>query len=149
MIFEAIAAIKVANEAIGAVKELIGNVESIGQVGSHLTKLTDAKDELQKKADEGDLNAFMQLEEIKKQEYQIKQMMIYQGRPGLWDDWQKFQQTRRDLREKARQRELAKIARRKRLIKDWCIGIAVSIGVLTAVGIAVYILYWLITTKGR
>ena len=149
MIFEAIAAIKVANEAIGAVKELIGNVESIGQVGSHLTKLTDAKDEIQKKADEGDLNAFMQLEEIKKQEYQIKQMMIYQGRPGLWDDWQKFQQTRRDLREKARQRELAKIARRKRLIKDWCIGIAVSIGVLTAVGIAVYILYWLITTKGR
>ena len=149
MIFEAIAAIKVANEAIGAVKELIGNVESIGQVGSHLTKLTDAKDEIQKKADEGDLDAFMQLEEIKKQEYQIKQMMIYQGRPGLWDDWQKFQQTRRDLREKARQRELAKIARRKRLIKDWCIGIAVTIGVLSAVGIAVYILYWLITTKGR
>jgi hypothetical protein len=149
VIFEAIAAIKVANEAIGAVKELIGNVESIGQIGGHLTKLTDAKDELQKKADEGDLDAFMQLEEIRKQEYQIKQMMIYQGRPGLWDDWQKFQQTRRELREKARQRELAKIARRKRLIKDWCIGIAVSIGVLTAVGIAVYILYWLITTKGR
>ena len=149
MIFEAIAAIKVANEAIGAVKELIGNVESIGQVGGHLTKLTDAKDEIQKKADEGDLNAFMQLEEIKKQEYQIKQMMIYQGRPGLWDDWQKFQHTRRDLREKARQRKLAQIARRKRLIKDWCIGIAVSIGVLSAVGIAAYILYWLITTKGR
>ena len=149
MLFETIAAIKIANDAIGAVKELIGNVESIGQVGSHLTKLTDAKDELQKKADEGSLDAFMQLEEIKKQEYQIKQMMIYHGRPGLFDDWQKFQQTRRELREKARQRELAKIARKKRLIKDWCIGIAVSIGVLTAVGIAVYILYWLITTKGR
>jgi len=149
MIFEALAAIKVANEAIGAVKELIGNVESIGQIGGHLTKLTDAKDELQKKANEGDLDAFMQLEEIKKQEYQIKQMMIYQGRPGLWDDWQKFQQTRRNLREKARQRELAKIARRKKLVKEWCIGIAVSIGVLSAVGIAAYILYWLITTKGR
>lgn len=149
MIFEAIAAIKIANEAIGAVKELIGNVESIGQVGSHLTKLTDAKDELQKKADEGDLDAFMQLEEIKKQEYQIKQMMIYQGRPGLWDDWQKFQQTRRELRENERKRIAAKKARRKRLIKEWCIGIAVSIGALTAVGIAVYILYWLVTTKGR
>ena len=149
MIFEAIAAIKIANEAIGAVKELIGNVESIGQVGSHLTKLTDAKDELQKKADEGDLDAFMQLEEIKKQEYQIKQMMIYQGRPGLWDDWQKFQQTRRELRENERKRIAAKKARRKRLIKEWCIGIAVSIGALTAVGIAVYILYWIITTKGR
>ena len=149
MIFEAITAIKVANDAIGAVKELIGNVESIGQVGSHLTKLTDAKDELQKKADEGSLDAFMQLEEIKKQEYQIKQMMIYQGRPGLWDDWKKFQQTRRELREKARKREEQAKARKKKLVKEWIIGISVTVGVLTAVGIAAYFLYWLISMKGK
>ena len=149
MLFETIAAIKIANDAIGAVKELIGNVESIGQVGSHLTKLTDAKDELQKKADEGSLDAFMQLEEIKKQEYQIKQMMIYQGRPGLWDDWKKFQQTRRELREKARKREEQAKARKKKLVKEWIIGISVTVGVLTAVGIAAYFLYWLISMKGK
>ena len=37
MIFETIAAIKVANEAISAVKEMVNNVQSIGQMGSQLT----------------------------------------------------------------------------------------------------------------
>ena len=149
MIFEAIAAIKVANDAIAAIKEMAGNVQSVGQLGSHLTKLTDAEDQIKEKATGGDMDAFFALEKINQEKAAIKQMMIYSGRAGLWEDWQRFQANRRQLREKARQRELAKIARRKRLIKEWCIGIAVSIGVLSAVGIAAYILYWLITTKGR
>jgi hypothetical protein len=55
MIFEAIAAIKIANEAIGAIKEFAGHVESVGQMGKDLTKLADAKDELQKSAADGDM----------------------------------------------------------------------------------------------
>jgi len=58
MIFEAIAAIKIANEAIGAIKEFAGHVESVGQMGKDLTKLADAKDELQKSAADGDMKAF-------------------------------------------------------------------------------------------
>ena len=142
MIFEAIAAIKVANDAIGAVKELIGNVDSIGQIGSHLTKLTDAKDEIKKKAEEGDLDAFMQLEEIQRQEYQIKQMMIYNGRPGLWDDWCRFQQTRRELRNAQAKREAQAKAKRRRQIRDWTIGVALSVSILSAVGLVGYIFYW-------
>lgn len=147
MIFEAIAAIKVANDAIGAVKELLSNVDSISQVGSHLTKLADAKDEIKKKAEEGDLDAFLQLEEIQKQEYQLKQMMIYQGRPGLWDDWQRFQQTRRTLRENEQRREEAKKAKRKQQIVDWSIGLTVGVGILSAVGFIVYVLYYISKVK--
>jgi hypothetical protein len=33
----------------------------------------------------------MALEEIKKQEMHLKELMIWAGRPGLWDDWVKFQ----------------------------------------------------------
>ena len=33
----------------------------------------------------------MALEEIKKQETYLKELMIWAGRPGLWDDWAKFQ----------------------------------------------------------
>ena len=149
MIFEAIAAIKIANEAIGAIKEFAGHVESVGQMGPQLTKLADAKEEIEKKAKDGDMQAFMALEDIKRHEAQVKTMFIYSGRPGLWDDYCKFLANRKQLRENERKRIAAKKARRKRLIKDWCIGIAVSVGVLSAVGIAVYILYWLITTKGR
>jgi len=62
MIFEAIAAIKIANEAIGAIKEFAGHVESVGAMGKDLTKLADAKDELQKSAADGDMEAFWALE---------------------------------------------------------------------------------------
>ncbi len=149
MIFEAIAAIKIANEAIGAIKEFAGHVESVGQMGKDLTKLADAKDELEKNAANGDMEAFWTLESIKKQESEIKNMFIYAGRPGLWDDYCKFIANRKELRRKAAEREKAKRAARKKAIKDWAIGISVTVGALTAVGIAAYFLYWLISTKGR
>ena len=149
MIFEAIAAIKIANEAIGAIKEFAGHIESIGQMGPHLNKLAEAKEEIEKKAKEGSMEHFFELEKIKQREAEIKQLFIYSGRPGLWDDYQKFLANRKQLKENQRKREAAERARRKRIIKDWAIGIAVTTGVLTAVGIAAYVLYWLITTKGR
>jgi len=149
MIFEAIAAIKIANEAIGAIKEFAGHVSSVGEMGKDLTKLADAKDELQKSAADGDMEAFWALEDIKKHEAEVKQMFIYNGRPGLWDDYCNFISNRKTLRENARKREAAKKARRKRLIKDWSIGIGVTLAALSAIGLCVYLLYWIITTKGK
>ncbi len=149
MIFEAIAAIKIANEAIGAIKEFAGHVESVGQMGKDLTKLADAKEDLEKSAADGDMEAFWALEDIKKHEAEVKTMFIYAGRPNLWGDYCKFIANRKELRRKAAEREKAKRAARKKAIKDWAIGISVTVGALTAVGIAAYFLYWLITTKGR
>jgi len=149
MIFEALAAIKIANEAIGAIKEFAGHVESVGAMGKDLTKLADAKDELQKSAKEGDMEAFWALEDIKRHEAEVKQMFIYAGRPGLWDDYCTFIANRKTLRENEAKRQAAKKARRKKLIKDWSIGIAVTVAALSAIGLCGYILYWIITTKGR
>jgi len=149
MIFEAIAAIKIANEAIGAIKEFAGHVESVGQMGKDLTKLADAKDELQKSAADGDMEAFWALEDIKRHEAEVKQMFIYNGRPGLWTDYQNFIENRKTLRENERKRIKAAKARRHKRIKDWSIGIAVTIAALSAVGLCSYILYWIITTKGK
>ena len=149
MIFEAIAAIKIANEAIGAIKEFAGHVSSVGEMGKDLTKLADAKEELEKSAADGDMEAFWALEDIKKHEIEVKNMFIYNGRPGLWDDYCKFINNRKQMRANAKKREAQKKARRKKLIKDWSIGIAVTVGALSAVGIAAYILYWIISTKGK
>ena len=149
MIFEAIAAIKIANEAIGAIKEFAGHVESVGQMGKDLTKLADAKDELQKSAADGDMEAFWALEDIKRHEAEVKQQFIYAGRPGLWDDYCKFIDNRKTLRENEQKRIAAKKAHRKKLIKDWTIGIVATVGILSVVGLAGYILYWVISTKGK
>lgn len=149
MIFEAIAAIKIANEAIGAIKEMCGNIQSVGQMGSHLTKLADAKEEMQKQAADGSMEAFMQLEEIRNQEAEIKRTFIYQGRAGLWDDYQKFMRTRKELKEKEIKRAEAKKLARRKAIQNGFLYVAVGIAILGVVGGAVALLLWLISLRGR
>ena len=149
MIFEAIAAIKIANEAIGAIKEFAGHIQSVGEMGPQLNKLADAKDQLEKKAKDGDMECFFELEKIRNKEAEIKQMFIYQGRAGLWDDYCKFLANRKQLKENERKRIAAQKARRRRQIKNWGIGIAVTLATLSAVGICAYFLYWLISVKGK
>ena len=149
MIFEAIAAIKLANEAIGAIKEMCGNIQSVGQMGTHLTKLADAKEEIQKQAADGSMEAFMQLEEIRNQEAEIKRTFIYQGRAGLWEDYQKFMRTRKEMKENERKRAEAKrLARRKAIKTGFTVGLA-SVAILTAVGGAAYMVYWMVSLRGR
>ena len=149
MLFEAIAAVKIANEAIGAIKEFAGHINSIGEMGPQLTKLADAKEVIETKAKNGDMEAFFELEKIKNQEAEIKQLFIYSGRPGLWEDYQKFIANRKQLKENERKRIEQAKARKRKQIKEWTIGIVVTLAALSAVGIFGYILYWLITTKGQ
>ena len=149
MIFEAIAAIKIANEAIGAIKEFAGHCQSVGEMGKDLTKLADAKEELEKSAKDGDMEAFWTLEDIKRQEEEIKRTFIYQGRPGLWDDYCKFIGNRKEMRRKAAEREKAKKLANRKAIKNGLIITGAVLGVFTAVGLAAYMVYWMVSLKGR
>jgi len=149
MIFEAIAAIKIANEAIGAIKEFAGHCQSVGEMGKDLTKLADAKEELQKSAADGDMEAFWCLEDIKNQEAEVKRTFIYQGRAGLWDDYQNFIKNRQEMRRKAKEREQAKRLAKKKAIKDALTYGAVGIAVLGVVGGAVALLLFIISNRGR
>jgi hypothetical protein len=148
MIFEAIAAIKIANEAIGAIKEFAGHVSSVGEMGKDLTKLADAKDDIEKAAKGGDMEAFWALEDIKRHEAEVKQQFIYAGRAGLWDDYCKFIANRKQLRENERKRAEAKKLARKKAVQNGFLYVAVGIAVLGVVGGAVALLLWLISLKG-
>ena len=148
MIFEAIAAIKIANEAIGAIKEFAGHVSSVGEMGKDLTKLADAKDDIEKAAKDGDMEAFWALEDIKRHEAEVKQQFIYAGRAGLWDDYCKFIANRKQLRENERKRAEAKKLAKKKAIQNGFLYVAVGIAVLGVVGGAVALLLWLISLKG-
>ena len=149
MIFEAIAAIKIANEAIGAIKEFAGHVNSVGEMGKDLTKLADAKEELQKSAADGDMEAFWALEDIKRHEAEVKRQFIYAGRPGLWDDYCTFIANRKQMRENERKRAEAKKLARKKAIQNGFLYGAIGIAVLGVVGGAVALLLWLISLKGK
>jgi len=149
MIFEAIAAIELANQAINGIKELAGTVTSVGQMGKQLTQLADAHEELERDADAGNMSAFWALEDIKKKEYDIKQLFIYAGRAGLWDDYQTFIRNRKEMKRKAAEREKARKLAKKKAVKNGLIYTAVVLaGCLTVAG-GIWLLLTIIAMKGR
>jgi hypothetical protein len=123
-----------ANAAFAVIKEAVQNSGDLMAAGESLFKFFDSKAELQKKAqssngtDRGDLEAFMALEQLKKQEEELKEMMIYQGRAGLWTDWLKFQLEAKKKREAAERERVLKKQRFIGRIKD--IGMIILVVVL-------------------
>lgn len=108
-----------ANAAFAVIKEAVQNSGDIMNAGQALFQYFDNKDAIQKKAaskggeNRGDLEEFMALEKLKQQEEELKQMMIYSGRGGLWQDWLKFQSDAKRKREEA---ERQKVLRKQRII---------------------------------
>jgi len=116
-----IAELMVANAAFGVIKETIQNGGDLLSAGQKLFDYFDSKAVIQKKAREGgmksDLEEFMALERLKQQEAELKQMMIYQGRGGLWDEWLTFQVEARKKREAAEAAERLKKQKRIEALK--------------------------------
>lgn len=148
----AISAVKAANEAIGALKEMCQNIQdvsSIGAMGKDLTKLADAKEKIQADAAQGDADAFWALEDIKSKESQLKDLMVYGGRANLWSDYCTFMANRKQMRENEKKREEAKRLAKKKAIQNGFLYVAVGIAVIGVVGGAVAFIYWLITLRGK
>jgi hypothetical protein len=113
------------NAAYGVIKEVVGNGQELYAAGQHLAQFFNTKYELQKKLNEKppdqrtQLEEFFALEEIKAREQELKELMIISGRPGLWDDWLKFQaETARARREEISRLERESDKKRER-IKHW------------------------------
>ena len=107
-----LAELAAANAAFAVIKTAVQNGKEIAAAGSAIAEFVGAKETLEKKANKkgggNDLEGFMALEQIREQEEQLRQMMIYLGRPGLWSDWQKFQAKARVARREQEQERLRK-----------------------------------------
>jgi hypothetical protein len=137
-----------ANAAFAVIKEAVQNSGDIMNAGQALFQYFDNKAVIQKKANEkggsdrGDLEEFMALEQLKKQEEELKQMMIYQGRAGLWTDWLKFQLDAKKRREAAERERVLKKQRFIGRIKD--IGMIILVIVLLGgLGLIIGAAIWL------
>ena len=137
-----------ANAAFAVIKEAVANSGDIMNAGQALFQYFDNKAVIQKKANEkggsdrGDLEEFMALEQLKKQEEELKQMMIYQGRAGLWTDWLKFQLDAKKRREAAERDERLRKQRIVGRIKDVLMIILVIV-LLGGLGIIIGAAIWL------
>ena len=125
-----LAELAAANAAFAVIKTVVQNGKDIAAAGSAIANFVGAKEDLQRKASKkgngSDLEEFMALEQIREQEEQLKQIMIYAGRPGLWGDWQRFQAKARTARREA---EVAAAKRRQKMV-DWTLIIIISSALL-------------------
>jgi len=139
-----LAELAAANAAFAVIKQCVQNGRELTAAGTAIANFVTAKEELQRKGNKKkgkgvgghDLEEFMALEKIREQEEQLKQIMIYTGRPGLWHDWQRFQAEARKSRRV--QEELAK--RRRQEILEM-----IAVGGLITVIVAVFVafVWWL------
>tara|TARA_R100000734_G_C3269709_1_gene65989 strand:+ start:162 stop:605 length:444 start_codon:yes stop_codon:yes gene_type:complete len=125
-----LAELAAANAAFSVIKNFVSNGKELTGCAKHISDFVFAKEEIEKKAKKqkargvggSDLEEFLALEKIKQQEDELKQIMIYAGRPGLWQDWQQFQA---EARKSRRYAEKMAQKRREELMEYAGYGVAV------------------------
>ena len=132
-----LAELAAANAAFGIIKSFVSNGKDLASCGKQISDFVFAKEKIEKEvskqkakgASGGDLEEFMALEELRNKEEELKQIMIYVGRPGLWADWQKFQAQAR----KARREQERLAQKRKEEILEY-VGYSIAFMALLALG---------------
>lgn len=111
-----IAELAAANAAFDVIKQTVQNGREIYEAGEALARYFGLKSEIQQRAHQhgykSDIEAFMAAEQLAAKENELKEMMIYQGRGGMWDDWLAFQAEMKRSREE--EKKQIETARRKR-----------------------------------
>jgi len=142
------------NAAFGIVKKFVQNGRSIADCAKHVGIIADSKDKLTKKLHKkktgfmgkinpqsaNDLEEFLALESIREHEAELKQLMIYTGRAGLWDSWQMFQKEARVAR-----RDAEKAAEQQH--EDLMYKLTIGVGVCVVFGVLVGLIYGAIILK--
>ena len=101
-----LAELAAANAAFSVIKQFVSNGKELSGCAKHISDFVFSKEEIEKNlkkkkargAGGADLDEFMALEQIREKEEELKKIMIYLGRPGLWQDWQRFQAEARKSR---------------------------------------------------
>lgn len=144
------------NAAYAVIKEVIGNGRELHEAGSHIGEFFSNKNKLEKKVEQAPtgsrnlLEEFFALEDARQKERELRNFMNIAGRPGLLDDWDRFQK-------KAAAEEAAAIAyaerqRRLRILieeqkrEDMILAVCVAILLLTVVAIifgSIYVLQYI------
>lgn len=139
-----LAELAAANAAFAVIKEAMANGGQLHSMGQKLIGYFDASAEIEKKAQvsgKSDMEAFMAREQLRAQEAELKELFIYQGRPGLWTDWLTFKRDAKKAREAEEKRLRDRARKRKEELQSWLYSIAVVFGVVTGlvvIGFAAY-----------
>ena len=130
-----LAELAAANAAFDVIKQTLANGREIYDAGEALAKYFGLKAEIAKKAHQhgykSDIAAFMAAEQLNAKENELREMMIYQGRGGMWDDWVRFQaEMKRSRDEEELQERKLKYARKTRILNIFMYSFYTILGAL-------------------
>jgi hypothetical protein len=130
-----------ANAAFNVIKQALANGKELHQLGSKVFDYFDNKSRIQEKATQkgggSDLEEFMALEQLRQQEEELRERMVYAGRPGMWGDWQQFQAAAARKRREAKEAAAREVIRRKEQLAKMVEYIAVGIAVVVLSGLMI------------
>ena len=138
-----IAELAAANAAFQVIKAALNNGKELSAIGGRVFDYFDNKAKIQEKAtkkavsggERSDMEEFMALEQLNAQEVELRERMIYAGRPGLWEDWVKFQ-----AQAARRRRESKEAGARSARLRKAKIGNIIDIVVLSLASVVIAIL---------
>ena len=136
-----------ANAAFSVIKQALANGKELSALGSRVFDYFDNKAAIQERATKkgggSDMEEFMALEQLNAQEVELRERMVYEGRPGMWEDWQKFQAAAARKRREAKEEAAREAKRRQKQLEDMAEYIAIGVGVviLTALLVGGIVLY--------
>jgi hypothetical protein len=142
-----LAEIAAANAAFSVIKAALANGKELHQLGSRVFDYFDNKAKIQenatKKGGGSDLAEFMALEQLRQQEEDLRERMVYAGRPGMWTDWLKFQaqaaRQRREAKDAAIREAIKRREKLEQMVEYIAIGMAVI--VLAALMVGGFVIY--------
>ena len=136
-----IAELAAANAAFAVIKGALANGKELSALGSRVFDYFDNKAAIQERATKkgggSDIEEFMALEQLNAQEVELRERMVYAGRPGMWGDWQKFQAAAARRRREAKEEAAREAKRRQRQLEDMVEYIAIGLGVIVLAGLLV------------
>ena len=152
-----LAELALANQAFSVIKAALNNGKELSALGGRVFDYFDNKAKIQEKATKkaasggarSDMEEFMALEQLNAQETELRERMIYAGRPGLWDDWVKFQAQAARRRREDKEAASRAVARRNKKMEELVEYIAIGIATLILAGLMIYgiVIYMLYIRK--
>jgi hypothetical protein len=136
-----LAEIAAANAAFAVIKGALANGKELSDLGSKVFDYFDNKAKIQQKVTEkgnrSDIEEFFALEKLNAQEVELRERMVYAGRPGMWQDWQKFQAAAARRRREAKEEAAREAKRRQQQLEDMAEYIAIGLGVIVLAGLLI------------
>jgi hypothetical protein len=136
-----LAEIAAANAAFAVIKGALANGKELHQLGTRVFDYFDNKAKIQeqatKKGGGSDLAEFMALEQMRQQEEELRERMVYAGRPGMWGDWQQFQAQAARKRREAKEAAAREALRRKQQLEQMAEYIAIGMATIVLAGLMI------------